>query len=90
LRCKPPRYSKGSAAITKLSAVPAMAILNSFLKSRVSSGISETQPKMIAVVISDQSQNPVIAASISTISGLVIGFAASNLIGNVIAVYIWQ
>ena len=40
---------------------------------------------VIAVVISYLSQNPVIAASISTISGLVIGFAASNLIGNVIA-----
>ena len=40
---------------------------------------------VIAVVISYLSQNPVIAVSISTISGLVIGFAASNLIGNVIA-----
>jgi small conductance mechanosensitive channel len=40
---------------------------------------------VIAVVISYLSQDPVIAASISTISGLVIGFAASNLIGNVIA-----
>src|SRR5215213_7997710 len=40
---------------------------------------------VIAVVISYLSQNPVIAASISTISGLVIGFTASNLIGNVIA-----
>jgi small conductance mechanosensitive channel len=40
---------------------------------------------VIAVVISYLSQNPVITASISTISGLVIGFAASNLIGNVIA-----
>ncbi|HEU0144509.1 MAG TPA: mechanosensitive ion channel domain-containing protein [Nitrososphaera sp.] len=38
-----------------------------------------------AVVISYLSQDPVIAASISTISGLVIGFAASNLIGNIIA-----
>ena len=37
-----------------------------------------------AVVISYLSQDPVIAASISTISGLVIGFAASNLIGNII------
>ena len=41
---------------------------------------------MIAVVISYLCQDPVVAASISTISGLVIGFAASNLIGNVIAV----
>src|ERR671921_1215610 len=40
---------------------------------------------VIAVAISYLSQDPVIAASISTISGLVIGFAASNLIGNVIA-----
>jgi small conductance mechanosensitive channel len=40
---------------------------------------------VIAVVISYLSQDPVIAASISTITGLVIGFAASNLIGNIIA-----
>lgn len=40
---------------------------------------------VIACIISYLSQNPVIAASISTISGLVIGFASSNLIGNVIA-----
>jgi small-conductance mechanosensitive channel len=40
---------------------------------------------VIAVVISYLSQDPIIAASISTISGLVIGFAASNLIGNVIS-----
>jgi small conductance mechanosensitive channel len=40
---------------------------------------------VIAFAISYLSQDPVIAASISTISGLVIGFAASNLIGNVIA-----
>ena len=45
---------------------------------------------VIAVVISYLSQDPVIAASLSTISGLVIGFAASNLIGNVIAGYILQ
>jgi small-conductance mechanosensitive channel len=46
---------------------------------------------VIAVVISYLSQDPVIAASISTITGLVIGFAASNLIGNIIAgIYIWQ
>lgn len=40
---------------------------------------------VIAFIISYLSQNPVIAASISTISGVVIGFAASNLIGNAIA-----
>ena len=40
---------------------------------------------VIAVAISYLSQDPVVAASISTISGLVIGFAASNLIGNIIA-----
>ena len=40
---------------------------------------------VIAFAISYLSQDPIIAASISTISGLVIGFAASNLIGNVIA-----
>ena len=40
---------------------------------------------VIAVTISYLSQDPVIAASISTISGLVIGFAATNLIGNIIA-----
>jgi small conductance mechanosensitive channel len=40
---------------------------------------------LIAFVISYLSHDPILAASISTISGLVIGFAASNLIGNVIA-----
>lgn len=40
---------------------------------------------VIAVGIAYLSQDPVVAASISTISGLVIGFAASNLIGNIIA-----
>lgn len=40
---------------------------------------------VIAVVISYLTQDPVIAASISTVSGLVIGFAAQNLIGNMIA-----
>lgn len=40
---------------------------------------------IIAVIISYLAQDPVIAASISTISGLVIGFASSNLIGNAIA-----
>jgi small conductance mechanosensitive channel len=40
---------------------------------------------VIAFGISYLSQDPILAASISTISGLVIGFAASNLIGNVIA-----
>ena len=45
---------------------------------------------VIAVVVSYLSQDPVIAASISTISGLVIGFAASNLIGMLLQGYIWQ
>jgi small-conductance mechanosensitive channel len=40
---------------------------------------------VMAVIISYLSQDPVIAASLSTISGIVIGFAASNLIGNAIA-----
>lgn len=40
---------------------------------------------VIAFVVSYLSQDPVIAASIATISGLVIGFASSNLIGNAIA-----
>jgi small-conductance mechanosensitive channel len=40
---------------------------------------------VIAFAISYLSQDPVIAASIATISGLVIGFASSNLIGNAIA-----
>jgi small-conductance mechanosensitive channel len=40
---------------------------------------------LIAFIISYLSQNTIFAASISTISGLVIGFAAPNLIGNVIA-----
>jgi small-conductance mechanosensitive channel len=40
---------------------------------------------IIAFVISFLSQDPLIATSISTISGIVIGFAASNLIGNAIA-----
>jgi small conductance mechanosensitive channel len=40
---------------------------------------------VIAVGIAYLSQDPLVAASISTISGLVIGFAASNLIGNIIA-----
>ena len=39
---------------------------------------------MIAFVISYLSQEPVFAASVGTITGLVVGFAASNLIGNVI------
>lgn len=40
---------------------------------------------VIAAIVSYLSQDPVIAASIATISGLVIGFASSNLIGNAIA-----
>lgn len=40
---------------------------------------------VIAFIISFLARNPVLAASITTISGLVIGFASSNLIGNAIA-----
>ena len=40
---------------------------------------------VIAFIISYLSQDTIFAASISRISGLVIGFAASNLIGNAIA-----
>jgi small-conductance mechanosensitive channel len=40
---------------------------------------------IIAFAISYLAQDPVIAASITTVSGLVIGFASSNLIGNAIA-----
>lgn len=40
---------------------------------------------VIAFIISYLSQDPVIAASISTISGLVIGFSSANIIGNIIA-----
>lgn len=40
---------------------------------------------VIAFVISYLVQDPMIAASITTISGIVIGFASSSLIGNAIA-----
>lgn len=40
---------------------------------------------VIAFIISYLIQDPIIAASMTTISGLVIGFSAANLIGNVIA-----
>src|ERR687886_1011801 len=40
---------------------------------------------IIAIIISYLSQNSLVAASISTISGLVVGFAAQNIIGNAIA-----
>lgn len=40
---------------------------------------------VIAFIISYLSQDPVIAASISTIAGLVIGFSSANIISNVIA-----
>jgi small conductance mechanosensitive channel len=40
---------------------------------------------IIAFIISYLSQDPVIAASISTVSGLVIGFSSANIISNVIA-----
>jgi small-conductance mechanosensitive channel len=38
-----------------------------------------------AITVSYLSQNAVLAASIATISGIVVGFAAQNLIGNMIA-----
>lgn len=40
---------------------------------------------MIAILASYVSQNPAIAASIGAVSGIVIGFASQNLIGNMIA-----
>ena len=38
-----------------------------------------------AIIISFLSQNPALAAAIGTITGVVIGFAAQNVIGNLIA-----
>jgi small-conductance mechanosensitive channel len=38
-----------------------------------------------AIIVSYLSQNAAIAASIGTISGLVVGFASQNLLGNMIA-----
>ena len=38
-----------------------------------------------AILISYLSQNPVVAVSISTITGIVVGFASQNIIGNLIA-----
>ena len=38
-----------------------------------------------AILVSYASQNPAVAASIGTVTGIVIGFAAQNLIGNMIA-----
>jgi|SRR5215212_2669560 small conductance mechanosensitive channel len=38
-----------------------------------------------AILVSYVSQNPTIAASIGTITGIVVGFAAQNLIGNMIS-----
>jgi small-conductance mechanosensitive channel len=40
---------------------------------------------IIAIVISYLSQDPVVAISLSTVTGIVVGFAAQNLIGNLIA-----
>ncbi|MFZ0510518.1 MAG: mechanosensitive ion channel domain-containing protein [Candidatus Nitrosopolaris sp.] len=40
---------------------------------------------IIAIVISFLSENPALAASIGAISGIVVGFAAQNVIGNMIA-----
>jgi small-conductance mechanosensitive channel len=40
---------------------------------------------IIAIITSYLSRDPIIAVSISTISGLVVGFASQNIIGNLIA-----
>jgi len=40
---------------------------------------------IVAIIISYLAQNPVVAASFSTISALVIGFASQNILGNMIA-----
>jgi small conductance mechanosensitive channel len=40
---------------------------------------------IIAIIISYLSNDPVVAASIGTITGLVVGFASQNIIGNIIA-----
>jgi small conductance mechanosensitive channel len=40
---------------------------------------------VIAIIISYLSNDPVVAAAIGTISGLVVGFASQNIIGNIIA-----
>jgi len=40
---------------------------------------------LAAIIISFLSENPALAASIGTISGIVVGFAAQNVIGNMIA-----
>lgn len=38
-----------------------------------------------AIIVSFLNQNAIVAASIGTISGIVVGFASQNLIGNMIA-----
>lgn len=40
---------------------------------------------IVAIIISYLAQNPVVAASFSTISALVVGFASQNILGNMIA-----
>ena len=40
---------------------------------------------VIAVIISYLSRDPVVAVSIGTVSGIVVGFASQNIIGNLIA-----
>jgi len=40
---------------------------------------------IIVIIISYLSSDPIVAASIGTISGLVVGFASQNIIGNIIA-----
>ena len=40
---------------------------------------------IVAIIISYLAQNPVVAASFSTISALVVGFASQNVLGNMIS-----
>lgn len=40
---------------------------------------------IIAIIISYLSNDPIVAASIGTISGLIVGFASQNIVGNIIA-----
>jgi small conductance mechanosensitive channel len=73
-------------------------ISNSAFKVTIAAGQSNQTAKSIrslirilgsimlaAIIISFLSENPALAASIGTISGIVVGFAAQNVIGNMIA-----
>ena len=40
---------------------------------------------IIVIIISYLSNDPIVAASIGTISGLIVGFASQNIVGNIIA-----